>query len=73
MWGIVAIVAGLVAALGLYLDLAGPMGDAFRVGFGAVFGVARVIVPIALVLAGIALIVGPAAAPGDQGHRRRRR
>ncbi len=54
-------------ALGLYLDLAGPMGDAFRVGFGAVFGVARVIVPVALVLAGIALIVGPAARPATRG------
>jgi S-DNA-T family DNA segregation ATPase FtsK/SpoIIIE len=59
VWGIIAIVAGLVAGLGLYLDLAGPMGEAFRVAFGAVFGVARVIVPVALVLAGVALVVAP--------------
>ncbi|MFN3217592.1 MAG: DNA translocase FtsK 4TM domain-containing protein [Acidimicrobiales bacterium] len=59
VWGIIAIVAGLVAGLGLYLDLAGPMGEAFRVAFGTVFGVARVVVPVALVLAGVALIVAP--------------
>lgn len=59
MWGIIAIVAGLVAGLGLYLDLAGPMGEAFRVAFGTVFGVARVAVPIALVLAGVVLILAP--------------
>jgi DNA segregation ATPase FtsK/SpoIIIE, S-DNA-T family len=59
VWGIIAIVAGLVAGLGLYLDLAGPMGEAFRVAFGTVFGVARVVVPVALVLAGVALIIAP--------------
>ena len=58
VWGVVLIALGLLAGLGLYVDLAGPLGDAFRVGFGAIFGIARLIVPPVLIGAGAALILG---------------
>ncbi|MEM7286843.1 MAG: DNA translocase FtsK [Actinomycetota bacterium] len=58
VWGVVLIALGLLAGLGLYLDLAGPVGEGFRVGFGAILGLARVIVPPALVALGAALIFG---------------
>ena len=58
VWGVVLIAMGLLAGLGLYLDLAGPVGEGFRVAFGAIFGVARVFVPLAFVALGAGLIFG---------------
>ncbi|MGI9621852.1 MAG: DNA translocase FtsK 4TM domain-containing protein, partial [Acidimicrobiales bacterium] len=58
VWGIVLCAVGLLAALGLYLDLAGPVGEGFRVAFGALFGLARVLAPPAIIALGIALIFG---------------
>lgn len=58
VWGVVLIAIGLIAALGLYLDLAGPVGEALRVAFGALFGLARVIAPPTIVALGAALIFG---------------
>ncbi len=58
VWGVILVAVGLVAALGLYLDLAGPVGSALRVGFGTLFGLARVIAPPAIVAAGAALVFG---------------
>ncbi len=74
VWGVVLVAVGLLAALGLYLDLAGPVGAALRVGFGTLFGLARVIVPPAVVAAGAALVFGRGpeadrrggASPGDR-------
>ncbi len=61
VWGVVLIAMGLLAGLGLYLDLAGPVGEGFRVAFGAILGLARVIVPPAFVALGAGLIFGRGA------------
>src|SRR5262252_5875187 len=37
-WGIAAIVAGVIGALGTYADLTGPIGRVLRVGAGAAVG-----------------------------------
>lgn len=58
VWGVVLIALGLLAGLGLYLDLAGPVGEGFRVAFGTILGLARVVVPPALVALGAGLIFG---------------
>ncbi|MGY6502156.1 MAG: DNA translocase FtsK [Acidimicrobiales bacterium] len=55
-WGLVLITAGLVAGLGIYLDVAGPAGGAIDTAAGAIVGLARFLVPPALLAAGYALI-----------------
>ncbi|HYX44266.1 MAG TPA: DNA translocase FtsK 4TM domain-containing protein, partial [Acidimicrobiales bacterium] len=57
-------VLGLLAALGIYADLAGPAGRLARDGTGAALGWARLLVPIAL--------VGVGAATAQEGARRSR-
>ncbi len=59
VWGLTLIGLGLLSGLGIYVDLAGPVGGALRAGFGAVLGVTRVFAPIALVIAGLALVTAP--------------
>ncbi|HUS61964.1 MAG TPA: DNA translocase FtsK 4TM domain-containing protein [Acidimicrobiales bacterium] len=58
VWGLLLIVAGLVSALGIYADLTGPVGRLLRDATGAVMGVARVVVPIALLTIGAVLVRG---------------
>lgn len=53
------ILAGLLAACGLWANVAGPFGSALRIAFGALIGTARAGVPIALVAIGIVLLRGP--------------
>ena len=53
------ILAGLVAACGIWADVAGPFGSGLRIVFGALIGTARAAVPIALVAIGIVLLRGP--------------
>ena len=53
------ILAGLVAACGLWANVAGPFGSVLRIAFGALIGTARAGVPIALVAIGIVLLRGP--------------
>ncbi len=65
VWGVVLVSVGLLAALGLYLDLAGPVGGGLRSTFGALFALARVIAPPAISAAGAALIFGPGRSPGE--------
>ena len=55
-WGVGFIVSGLIFGLAIYLDTAGPLGEFLRNVAGAALGMAKVIVPIGLVLAGFALI-----------------
>ncbi|MFV2038967.1 MAG: DNA translocase FtsK 4TM domain-containing protein, partial [Acidimicrobiales bacterium] len=78
VWGVALVALGLLSALGLYLDLAGPVGGGLRVVFGALFGTARVAVPPAIIAVGAALIIGrssgtdagaPQAPPGDRLSR----
>src|SRR5436190_21985191 len=50
-------VLGVIAALGIYSDLAGPFGRAIDDGTAAVLGGGRFLVPLALVAGALALIV----------------
>ncbi len=65
VWGVCLVALGLLAGLGLYVDLAGPVGAALRAAFGAIFGVSRVVVPPAIVAAGAALIFGRGPKPDE--------
>ena len=55
---VVLIAAGLVCGLAIYGDLAGPAGAALDDGLGAAVGLVRVVLPPALVVAGIVAIRG---------------
>ena len=50
-------VAGVIAALGIYSDLAGPLGRAIDHGSAAVLGGGRFLVPVALIIGALALII----------------
>lgn len=54
--GLACLVLGVLSALGIWLDLAGPVGRAVNDGAGVLVGVARVVVPILLGVAGFVLI-----------------
>jgi S-DNA-T family DNA segregation ATPase FtsK/SpoIIIE len=56
--GLALIALGLVAALGIYADLAGPAGRALGSGIGALVGLARILVPPTLIALGVALVRG---------------
>jgi S-DNA-T family DNA segregation ATPase FtsK/SpoIIIE len=58
-WGLVAIVTAIVAGLGIYSNLAGPVGHGLAAGIGAVVGVVAWLVPPALLALGILAICGP--------------
>ncbi|CAN5428080.1 DNA translocase FtsK [soil metagenome] len=54
--GIALIVVGVLLGLGIYLNLAGPLGRGIETLVGWFTGLGRFVVPIALVGAGIALV-----------------
>ena len=60
LWGVILIVGGVLAALGIYADLAGPAGRAVDDGAGALFGWGRLLVPVALWVVGGLLVDGRA-------------
>jgi S-DNA-T family DNA segregation ATPase FtsK/SpoIIIE len=63
--GMVLIVVGVLAALGVYSDLAGPAGRVLKAGSGDLVGWARVLLPLALALVGGSLVRARARkAPG---------
>src|SRR5579863_10342176 len=64
VWGGLLVVAGLLDALGTYADLTGPVGRALRTGGALAVGGGRVVLPLALVAVGVALVV---SGEGD-GH-----
>jgi len=68
MWGITFVVFGLVSGLAIYFEAAGPLGELIRDGFGALLGWGRIVVPIALVLIGIALIRGRTGETSDAAN-----
>jgi len=53
------VLAGLLAACGLWADVAGPFGSGLRTVLGALIGAARAAVPVMLVVIGIVLLRGP--------------
>ena len=65
VWGVALLMAGLLAALGIYADLAGPAGGALGAATGMVLGWARLLVPLTLAGVGFSLVRGrPRAEPG---------
>jgi S-DNA-T family DNA segregation ATPase FtsK/SpoIIIE len=64
-WGLGLIAAGVLVGLGVYVDVAGPFGTAVAAGVGAAVGMVKVVVPVALVGAGIAVLRGPEPAEPD--------
>ena len=55
-WGVVLVVAGLLGGLGIWFDLTGALGRTMDDATGALVGVARFGVPVALVWVGALLI-----------------
>ncbi|MEY2476328.1 MAG: segregation ATPase FtsK/SpoIIIE, family [Actinomycetota bacterium] len=60
VWGLLLVVAGLLAALGIYADLTGPAGRAVRDATASALGWGRLLVPPALAGTGAALVQGRA-------------
>ncbi|MGH9094452.1 MAG: DNA translocase FtsK 4TM domain-containing protein, partial [Acidimicrobiales bacterium] len=56
VWGIVVLLAAVLAALGIYSHAAGPAGRLLALGTGDVLGWARFLLPPALALIGMGLV-----------------
>jgi DNA segregation ATPase FtsK/SpoIIIE, S-DNA-T family len=54
--GVALILAGVVIGLALYVRLAGPLGSGIELLLGWALGLGRLIIPVALVAAGVALV-----------------
>ncbi|MFZ9696674.1 MAG: DNA translocase FtsK 4TM domain-containing protein [Ilumatobacteraceae bacterium] len=54
--GIAIVVAGVLAALGVYLNVAGPVGDAIDTALGWVLGLGRFLLPPAFIAVGVVVI-----------------
>ncbi|MBU3702002.1 MAG: DNA translocase FtsK [Acidimicrobiia bacterium] len=59
VWGVACIALGLLLGLGVYVDLAGPLGRGLAEVAGLLVGGLRVILPVVLVVTGIVLLRGP--------------
>jgi S-DNA-T family DNA segregation ATPase FtsK/SpoIIIE len=58
VWGLILLVVGVLAALGIYADLTGPVGRMLRDGAATVFGWGRLLVPVVLCGIGAVLVRG---------------
>ena len=58
LFGILCIAVGIVAGMGVYADVAGPVGRGLDTGIGLLVGWGRLIVPVALVALGVVLVRG---------------
>ncbi|MGK2949070.1 MAG: DNA translocase FtsK 4TM domain-containing protein [Acidimicrobiales bacterium] len=56
--GLLLMALGVVAAMGIYADAAGPVGQGLATGIGTAIGWARVLAPVALVAVGVLLVRG---------------
>jgi S-DNA-T family DNA segregation ATPase FtsK/SpoIIIE len=66
-WGLALVALGVVVALGVWLDLAGPFGRGLRAGAATVVGLGRLALPVVCGAVGAALLRSPdrpAVAPG---------
>ena len=73
---ILLVVVGVISALGIYSDLAGPFGRAIEHGAAAVLGGGRFLVPLALIVGALSLVIAPmraAATKKTSGGARRAR
>ena len=59
VWGVALIALGALTGLGVYAELAGPLGHGLAQITGLLVGGLRVVVPPVLVLAGVLLLRGP--------------
>ncbi|HEY6533958.1 MAG TPA: DNA translocase FtsK [Acidimicrobiales bacterium] len=59
VWGVALLALGLLTGLGVYADLAGPLGAGLADASGALVGGLRVLAPLGLVVAGVLLLRGP--------------
>lgn len=57
--GVIVIALGVIAALGIYADLTGPLGRALAAGAGGLFGRLSYLVPVVLLVIGGFLLRGP--------------
>jgi DNA segregation ATPase FtsK/SpoIIIE, S-DNA-T family len=69
VWGVLCIVAGIVAALGIYGDAAGPVGEGLAGGIGTVLGRLSYLVPPALMVVGGLLVRGPREDPDPRSFK----
>src|SRR5689334_3528701 len=58
VWGLLLLAVAVVAALGIYADLTGPVGRFLRDLAGLLFGWGRLALPVALAGVGFALLQG---------------
>ncbi len=56
--GLLCITVGIVAGMGVYADVAGPVGRGLDSAIGTIVGSARLVVPVALVAFGVVLVRG---------------
>ena len=68
MWGVALVALGLLTALGVYGDLAGPLGHGLAAVFGAVFGSLRIMAAPVLLVAGALLLRGPRSPETSPGQ-----
>jgi len=61
VWGVALVALGILTGLGVYGDMAGPLGRALADAAGALFGGLKVIVPPVVIVAGILVFRGPRA------------
>jgi S-DNA-T family DNA segregation ATPase FtsK/SpoIIIE len=59
VWGVALLALGLLTGLGVYADLAGPLGAGLADASGALVGGLRIFAPLALVAGGVLLLRGP--------------
>ena len=64
VWGVALIALGLLTALGVYGNLAGPLGRGLAEVAGALLGGLRIMLPPVLVVGGALLLRGPRDAKG---------
>jgi S-DNA-T family DNA segregation ATPase FtsK/SpoIIIE len=66
VWGLLLILGGLLAGLGIYFDLTGLLGRWMREGASLTIGLGRLLLPVALIAVGGTLVRGRArnAEPG---------
>jgi S-DNA-T family DNA segregation ATPase FtsK/SpoIIIE len=57
--GILILGLGLLSALSVYADLAGPVGEGLETAIGALVGMVKVVVPVALIAIGLLVLRGP--------------
>jgi S-DNA-T family DNA segregation ATPase FtsK/SpoIIIE len=73
VWGVVLVVLGLLCGLGIYVDWTGPFGRVLRAATGDLIGWSRLLVPVALITVGVAMVRTAPAGDGGSAWAARRR